>query len=247
MAGETILIIEDDPTMLRGLKDNFEFEGYQVTAAGDGERGLAAALQGKPDLVILDIMLPKINGYEICRLIRKHGLHMPIIMLTAKGQESDVVLGLNLGADDYVTKPFSIRELLARANAFLRRRRETDRRVHQFGDCVLDLASHKLLRNALEVPLTPKEFELLALLVKRAGRAFTRDDILRSVWGREVLVTSRSVDRCVNTLRGKIEPDPHRPTFIQTIREIGYRFELPETTQPTRVGHRPTDPPHQGT
>lgn len=225
---ETILIIEDDATMLRGLKDNFEFQGYRVLTASDGEAGLRAAIDDKPDLILLDIMLPKVNGYEICRLVRKEGLDVPIIMLTAKGQEPDIVLGLNLGADDYVTKPFSVKELLARANAFLRRRREAAPRVYRFGECELDLESRRLTRERVEVPLTPKEFDLLAYLVGRAGRALSRDDILRSVWGYDVFVTGRSVDRCINTLRNKIEPDPHRATFIKTIREIGYRFELPE-------------------
>ena len=226
MASETILIVEDDATMLRGLKDNFEFEGYCVTTADDGEKGLEAALSIKPDLIVLDIMLPKINGYEICRLIRKEGKDVPIIMLTAKGQESDIVLGLNLGADDYMTKPFSIKELLARANAFLRRRREKCPRVYRFGDCELDIASRKLKRDGGDVILTPKEFTLLAYLANRPGRALTRHDILRTVWGHDVFVTSRSVDRCINTLRKKIEPDPARPAFIKTIREIGYRFEV---------------------
>ena len=225
MACDSILIIEDDPTLLRGLKDNFEFKGYRVTTAADGEAGLQAAVDGEPDLIVLDIMLPKINGYEVCRLIRDRGLDTPIIMLTAKGQETDVVLGLNLGADDYVTKPFSIKELLARANAFLRRRREGQAGVHRFGDCELDLASHRLTRDGRDVEMTPKEFALLAFLIRRPGRAYTRGQILDAVWGRDVFVTSRSVDRCVNTLRNKIEPDPHHPRFIQTVREIGYRFE----------------------
>ena len=227
MPAETILIIEDEATMLRGLKDNFEFEGYCVRTAADGEKGLEAALSVKPDLIVLDIMLPKINGYEVCRLIRAEGLEMPIIMLTAKGQESDIVLGLNLGADDYMTKPFSIRELLARANALLRRRRRGEPQVHQFGDCELDIPSRKLLRKGAEVPMTPKEFELLELFLRRPGRALTRTEILKSVWGYDVFVTSRSVDRCVNTLRKKIERDPARPRFIRTIRQIGYRFETP--------------------
>ncbi len=226
MPSETVLIVEDDPAMLRGLKDNFEFAGYRVTTAADGERGLEAAVDSKPDIIILDIMLPKINGYEICRLVRKEGLDMPIIMLTAKGQESDVILGLNLGADDYVTKPFSIKELLARAEAFLRRRREGEQQLYRFGQFELDPASRKLLRGGAEIPLTPKEFGVLALLLKRAGRAMTRDEILRSVWGFDVFVTTRSVDRCVNTLRKKIETDPRCPSFIKTIREIGYRFEM---------------------
>jgi len=235
MAAETVLIIEDDPTMLRGLKDNFEFKGYYVRTAADGEKGLEAALDLKPDLIVLDIMLPKINGYEICRLIRDEGLEMPVIMLTAKGQESDIVLGLNLGADDYVTKPFSIKELLARAGALLRRHRQGEKKVYRFGDFELDVASHKLLRNGAEVVLTPKEFDLLALLVKRPGRAFTRDEILKYVWGYDILVTSRSVDRCINTLRNKIEPDPHQPSLVTTVREIGYRFEpRPEHSNSTQ-------------
>ena len=227
MATETVLIIEDDTTTLRGLKDNFEFQGYRVKTATDGEEGLEAALGVKPDLIILDIMLPKVNGYEICRLVRKEGLDMPIIMLTAKGQEADIVLGLNLGADDYVTKPFSIKELLARADAFLRRRRESQPQTYRFGDWELDVESHRLLRDGAEVELTPKEFCLLAFLAKRAGCALTRDDILRSVWGYNIFVTARSVDRCITTLRKKIEPDPARPTFIKTIRGVGYRFEVP--------------------
>jgi len=225
MASETILIVEDDPTMLRGLKDNFEFEGYRVVTATDGEAGLRAALHRRPDLVILDIMLPRINGYEVCQLIRREGIETPIIMLTAKAQESDIVLGLNTGADDYVTKPFSIKELLARAAAFLRRRREAQSRVYRFGECELQPVSRKLLRRGAEVELTPKEFNLLMLLVSRPGRAYTRDEILRRVWGYDVIVTTRSVDRCINTLRGKIEPDSASPTHIKTVRDIGYRFE----------------------
>ena len=149
---------------------------------------------------------------------------MPIIMLTAKGQEDDIVRGLELGADDYVTKPFSIRELMARVKAFLRRQ-GPEAAVHEFGDCRLDLTAHKLFRKGKEIELTAKEFRLLEFFVKRAGRALTRDSILEAVWGNEVIVTDRSVDRCVTTLRGKIEPDPRAPRFIQTIRDIGYRFE----------------------
>ncbi len=228
MSDETVLIIEDHPAMLRGLSDNFRFEGYAVRTADDGEKGLAAALDSSLDLILLDIMLPKVNGYEICRRIRAEGLDMPIIMLTAKGQESDILLGLNLGADDYVTKPFSIKELLARANAFLRRRRAAEPSEYRFGDCVLDMSADRLTRDGAEVPLTPKESGLLKLMVSRADRALTRDEILHRVWGYDVFVTARSIDRCVNTLRKKIEPDPKRPTFIKTIREIGYRFEIPE-------------------
>jgi len=225
MPSETILIIEDDPAMLRGLKDNFEFEGYRVATADDGEKGLAAAMSVSPDLIVLDIMLPKVNGYEICRLVRKAGLDVPVIMLTAKGQEQDIILGLNLGADDYVTKPFSIKQLLARANAFLRRKRQAEAATFEFADFSLDLSSRRLTRRGREIPLTPKEFSLLELFCRRPGRALTRDEILSRVWGSEVFVTSRSVDRCVNTLRAKIEPDAARPRFIQTVRPVGYRFE----------------------
>ncbi len=230
MAAETILIIEDDSTLLRALKDNFEFAGYAVRTAADGRKGLLEALHAGADLIVLDIMLPEVNGYEICRQVRAQGIDTPIIMLTAKGQESDIILGLNLGADDYVTKPFSIGELLARTNAFLRRR-EISPQCCRFGDCEMDLPARKLFRDGREVILTPKEFALLAYLVRRAGRALTRGDILNAVWGHGVFVTGRSVDRCINTLRNKIEPTPY-PTFIQTIRGIGYRFDLPEEPEP---------------
>ncbi len=225
MPNESVLIIEDDTTLLRGLKDNFELRGYLVGTAGDGESGLEAALTGKSDLIVLDIMLPKMNGFEICRQIREAELDMPIIMLTAKGQEEDIVRGLNLGADDYMTKPFSIRELLARSAAFLRRRKASTPEIYTFGDCTLDLRSHRLFRGDRELRLSPKEFRLLELFLRQAGRALTRDEILRSVWGTGVLVTSRSVDRCITTLRSKIEKNPRRPTRIQTIRDVGYRFE----------------------
>jgi len=225
---ETILIVEDDATMLRGLKDNFEFKGYRVLTAADGEAGLNSALNNKPDLILLDIMLPKINGYEICRLIRKENLDMPIIMLTAKGEESDIILGLNLGADDYVTKPFSIKELLARAAAFLRRSKQAEQDIYEFADFQLDIPARKLTRNGEEIKLSPKEFNLLEFFIKRTGRALTRDEILNLVWGYDCYVGQRSIDRFVTTLRNKIEPDPHRPTFIHTIREIGYKFDPPE-------------------
>lgn len=221
---ETILIIEDDPAMLRGLKDNFAFLGHHVLTATDGERGLEMALHARPDLLILDIMLPKINGYEICRLLRKEGLELPIIVLTARGQESEVVLGLNLGADDYVTKPFSIKELLARAEAFLRRRREPAESVFRFGDCELDLAARRFLRAGNEIKLSPKEFDLLHFFVQKPGRAFSREEILNKVWGYDNLVTSRSIDRFITTLRQKIETDPRHPLHLVTVREYGYKF-----------------------
>jgi DNA-binding response OmpR family regulator len=222
---EKVLIIEDDPTMQRVLKDNFEFRGYVVRVAGDGRAGIEAIKVFDPDLVILDIMLPSVNGFDVCRRVRQDGLATPIIMLTAKSQESDIVLGLNLGADDYVAKPFSIDVLLARASACLRRRQEPARSSFGFGDCELDHESHKLFRGGEEVVLTPKEFGLLQYFVRNAGRALTREKILDAVWGDDLIVTNRSVDRCINTLRNKLEPDPVRPQFIKTIRDVGYRFE----------------------
>lgn len=223
---ETILIIEDDPALQRGLQDNFLNDGYRVLTALDGEAGLDLALDAKPDLILLDIMMPKINGYEVCRLIRKEGLDMPILMLTAKGEESDIVLGLNLGADDYISKPFSIRELKARVEAFLRRRREETLETYAFGEFVLDLSACRLTRKGKEVTLSPKEFKLLELFLKKEGRALTRDEILNSVWGYNSFAGHRSVDRFVATLRHKIEPDPESPRFIHTLREVGYKFEI---------------------
>jgi DNA-binding response OmpR family regulator len=170
-------------------------------------------------------MLPKVIGYEICRLIRKEGLDVPIIMLTAKGQEADIIRGLNIGADDYVTKPFSIKELLARSDAMLRRRKQQIDTVYEFGDYKLKLSSGELLKDDKPIELTPKEFQLLEYLLKNRMRVLCRDTILNAVWGYNVFVTGRSVDRCVTTLRNKIEPEPHNPRFIHTIRGIGYRFD----------------------
>jgi len=228
MTAASILIIEDDPALLRGLSDNFRMQGYKIRTASDGNTGLAAALGEPPDLLLLDIMLPKLNGYEICRQVRERKLELPIIMLTAKGQEEEIVRGLELGADDYVTKPFSIRELVARVKSLLRRRGAGDEMVHQIGDATFDLVSHKLTRGGQEISLTTKEYRMLEYFVRRPNRALARSDIIDHVWGRSVMVTSRSVDRCITTLRSKIEPDPHVPTLIHTIRDVGYRFELPE-------------------
>jgi DNA-binding response OmpR family regulator len=222
--------VEDEPALLRGLKDTFAAKGYEVLAAQDGQTGLDLALSKQPDLILLDIMLPRVNGYEICRAVRAHGFEMPILMLTAKGQEEDIILGLNLGADDYITKPFRLGELLARANAFLRRSKSKQTTSFRFGGYQINLTAHKLFRDGVEVEMTAKEFKLLAYLVARRGCALARNDILDAVWGNSVIVTPRSIDRCVATLRSKIEPDPHNPTYIQTIRDIGYRFE-PGTEQ----------------
>jgi len=219
-----VLLVEDEPALARGLSDTLRVQGFEVHIAGDGRRGLDMATSLRPDLILLDIMLPKINGFEVCRTLRSQGMDMPIVMLTAKGQEEDIILGLNLGADDYITKPFRTGELIARAKALLRRR-GADRSVQRFGNCELDLTARKVLRDGVAVDLTAREFALLAYFASRPGRALARDTILNAVWGASVFVTPRSIDRCVATLRSKVEPDPHNPIYIQTIREIGYRFE----------------------
>ena len=224
MSDARILLVEDEPALARGLSDALRAQGFDVDLAEDGQRGLDRALNGAPDLILLDVMLPKMNGFEICRTIRARGSDVPIVMLTAKGQEEDVILGLNLGADDYITKPFRIGELIARARALLRRR-GADRTVHRFGDCEIDLTARKVRRDGRPIELTAREFALLAYFASRPGRALARDTILNAVWGSSVFVTPRSIDRCVATLRAKIEPDAHNPIYIQTIRDIGYLFE----------------------
>ncbi len=224
---QKILIIEDDPTIARGLKDNFLEAGYEVLHASDGEQGLELALDAGAHCILLDIMLPGLNGYQICEAVRREALEVPIIMLTAKGKEEDIIRGLEMGADDYVTKPFSVRELMARVKVFLRLYSGGEKDFYRFGDCELDLRSHMFSKNGEEVDLTSKEFRLLAFFLSRSGRALTRDQILNAVWGNSILVTSRSVDRCVTTLRSKIEPEPKKPSYIRTIRDVGYRCEIP--------------------
>ena len=220
-----LLIIEDEPALSRGLYDLFRGQGFDVVAASDGRAGLDAALDGSADLILLDVMLPHVNGFEICQAVREHGIETPIVMLTAKGQEDDVVTGLKLGADDYVTKPFRTNELVARVQAFLRRRAMLEEPVHRFGDCEVNLRARSVTRKGQPVTLTAKEFELLAYFLRRRGCALSRDTILDAVWGNAVFVLPRSIDRCVTTLRGKLEEDSRKPRYIHTIRDIGYRFE----------------------
>lgn len=213
--------------MLRGLEDNFRAKGYYVLTAVDGAQALATALKEKPDLILLDIMLPEMNGYEVCSHLREQGRDVPIIMLTAKDRESDIVLGLNLGADDYVTKPFSIKELLARVEAFLRRRRESEPLVYEFGDCRVDLAARTLTRAGQDVTLTPGEFKMLHLFLRKRGCPLTQDEIRSTVWGYSLFISVRDIDKAIDTLRSKVEPDPAHPQFLHTIENIGYRFEMP--------------------
>jgi DNA-binding response OmpR family regulator len=219
------LLIEDEPALLRGLTDTLASKGFEMLTATAGDTGLDLALSKQPEILVLDIMLPRVNGYEICRAVRESGLTMPILMLTAKGQEEDIVLGLNLGADDYIVKPFRIGELVARIRALLRRAGAKQATVCRFGPFELNLTAHKLFREGREVELTAKEFRLLAYFASRPGCALARNDVLNAVWGHSVMVTPRSVDRCVATLRSKIEGNPHDPIYIHTIRDIGYRFE----------------------
>ena len=225
-----VLIVEDDPTMLRGLEDNFRASGYSVQGASDGDRGLRFALAAVPDLMVLDVMLPGINGFEICRRMRESGHSVPTIMLTAKDEEADVLLGFGVGADDYLTKPFSVRELLARSEALLRRASppsvDGEVGVLRFGEWTLDRDARELTGDdGRVVPLSPKEYDLLVYLAERPGRALSREQIMNAVWGYGCLVTHRSIDRFVNALRKKIEKKPRRPRHILTVREFGYRFE----------------------
>jgi DNA-binding response OmpR family regulator len=223
---KTVLVIEDNPTMVMALRDNFTVKDYKVKTAADGETGLNAAMEKTADLIILDIMLPKINGFEICSQVRNKGINTPIIMLTAKDQEQDIVMGLNLGADDYVTKPFGIKQLLARAEALLRRTAQPEPDVYQFGDFKLDVVKQKLTHNDSEVPLSPKEYQVLHLLVKRQSSVLTRAEILASAFGTAHFVREKDIDGFIKTIRGKIEQDLNKPKFIHTIGDIGYKFEM---------------------
>jgi DNA-binding response OmpR family regulator len=221
-----ILIVEDNAAHVRALTDQFSDLGHKVFSARDGESGLRQALEIMPDVLILDIMLPRKSGYEICAAIRAQGLDMPILMLTAKDQEEDVVQGLELGADDYVTKPFRVNELAARVNALLRRNAAMPQGIRRFGDFELNCASHQLTNKGEVIELTRKEFGLLKFFLDKPNRALTRNQIMKVVWGNRIIVTPKSVDRCVTTLRAKLESDPANTRYIQTIREIGYRFCL---------------------
>jgi two-component system alkaline phosphatase synthesis response regulator PhoP len=221
----TVLIVEDNPTMVRALEDNFTMKGYWVKTARDGEQALSAVLTDKPDMIILDIMLPKVNGFEVCSRIRERKINTPIIMLTAKDQEADIITGLNLGADDYVTKPFSIKQLLARVEALLRRNAQPEPDIYQFGSLKLDVAKQMLTRDGAEVALSPKEFKVFHLLVKRQGSVLTRDEIFSTAFGFAHFVSAKNIDGFIKTIREKIEPDLNKPTFIHTIGDVGYKFE----------------------
>ena len=224
-----ILIVEDEPDMVLGLKDNFEFEGYEVLTASDGVVGLERARSQKPDAVILDIMLPRLSGLEVCKTLRSEGFTAPIVMLTARGQEIDKVVGLELGADDYVTKPFSIRELLARVRAILRRTEGTKKRLsrYRFSDVELDFEAYRAKKAGEALELSPREFELLRYLIERKGETVTRDKLLEDVWGYESYPSTRTVDTHIAKLRAKIGDSGSEPTWILTIHGVGYKFVDP--------------------
>ncbi|HKS95674.1 MAG TPA: response regulator transcription factor [Terriglobia bacterium] len=221
-----ILIVEDEPNMVAGLRDNFEYEGYDVLTARDGVEGLARALNEAPDLVVLDVMMPRMSGLDVCKQLRAKRPGLPIIMLTARGQEVDKVVGLELGADDYVTKPFSIRELLARIKAVLRRTQAAPQTAESctFGDTEVNFRTHRVVRAGRPVEVTAKEFELLKYFLGHPGEALSRDHLLKEVWGYDSYPTTRTVDAHVVRLRQKLEPRPEEPQFILTIHSVGYKF-----------------------
>ncbi len=223
---ERILIIEDEESILMALEDDLKLEGYKVTGIEDGRQGLSMAKEGGYDLIILDIMLPKMNGFEVCKELRQAGVTIPILILTAKSQEIDKVLGLELGADDYVTKPFSPRELLARVKAILRRAKQTELGidVYRFGDVELDFKKYEAAKNGAPIYLTRLEFALLQFLIKHKSQALSRDTILDEVWGKEVYAYPRTVDTHIAHLRKKIEDDPANPSYLLGVRGIGYKF-----------------------
>jgi DNA-binding response OmpR family regulator len=222
-----ILIVDDEPQMVRGLEDNLRFEGYQTLSASDGKRGLTLALTEAPDLILLDIMMPCMSGWDVCRGLRDRGLDIPVIMLTARGEEADRVLGLELGADDYVTKPFSLRELLARIRAVLRRPGPRQKfEEFAFGDARLHLRGRQAFKAGKEIRLTRKEFDLLRYLVEHRGEVITRDRLLDEVWGFDQYPTTRTVDTHILRLRQKFEKDPEHPQFILTAHGQGYRFAV---------------------
>ncbi|OGD27141.1 MAG: DNA-binding response regulator [Candidatus Aminicenantes bacterium RBG_19FT_COMBO_59_29] len=227
-----ILIIEDDVSILSGLKDVLTFKSYEVLTAEDGETGYAAAVEEKPDLIILDIMIPKMDGFTLCRKLRAEGNSTPVLMLTAKGEEPDKIRGLDIGADDYVTKPFSLPELLARVRALLRRMPERTPKSPpdslRIGDVSLNFKKFEATRSDAALSLSPKEFGILGYLASRAGEVVTRDELLDEVWGYDLYPTTRTVDNHIAQLRSKIEKNPADPRYLVTVHGIGYKLVLDE-------------------
>ena len=220
-----ILIAEDEPDLAMSLQKDFERQGFDAAVASDGERALELASQPGWDLIVLDVMLPKMDGFDVCAALRKAGVRTPVIMLTARSQESDKELGLDLGADDYVTKPFSARELRARVRARLRQSTHAEPRIYRFGDCEIDFDRAEVRRSGRLVEVTAQELRLLTALVERRGRVLSRDDIITAAWGHNVAITDRAVDTHIFNLRKKLEPVPSEPRFLIGVRGMGYRFD----------------------
>ena len=224
-----ILIVEDELNMVQGLKDNLEFEGYEVDAAMEGNSGRQKVLQGKYDLILLDVMLPEVSGFDICKAARKAGVDTPIILLTAKGEEIDKVLGLELGADDFITKPFSLRELLARIKAILRRTSNggegnSGPEFVSIGNIQVNFRNYLAREGDQEIKMSHKEFEVLHYLYQNAGKTIHRDDLMSSVWSIDYDITTRTVDNFILKLRQKIETDPNNPKIILTVHGVGYKL-----------------------
>ena len=225
----TILVVDDEPTLRETLAEALDADGFRVLTAADGREALSRFREHQPDLVVLDLMLPELSGIEVCRIIRAES-GVPIVMLTAKSSELDKVVGLELGADDYVTKPFSLRELTARIRALLRRTEqlaEAPTPLVELGALTVDLAGHRLLRDGERVPLKPKVFELLSYLLRHPGQVLTREQLLEHVWGYDYAGETRTVDVHVHWLRAAIEPDPAEPIYLHTVRGVGYVFRRP--------------------
>jgi DNA-binding response OmpR family regulator len=230
MMADKVLIVEDDANLLETLKYNLHKEGYDVTTASDGEQAIKAARKEKPDLIILDIMLPKLNGFEVCRILRKE-MTVPVLILTAKADETDKIVGLEIGADDYMTKPFSMREFLARVRAMLRRSKITEATPAaesaplKIGYLEVDIARHRASLSGGALELSPKEFDLLAFLAKNKGLVFSREQLLEKVWGYDYAGSTRTVDVHIRWLRQKIEANPGHPRYLLTVRGTGYKLE----------------------
>jgi two-component system, OmpR family, alkaline phosphatase synthesis response regulator PhoP len=228
MSKTSILIVEDDAAILQGLKVNLSFEGYGVLTARDGDKGWDLYQRKNPDLVILDIMLPSVNGFELCKMIKRVNPHQAVLFLSAKGEEVDRIMGLDLGADDYMVKPFSVRELVARVKAILRRSIEEEEEAAEFrfGDMVIDFPGRQVKRKGQVVVMTTLEFDLLAYFVRNVGRALSREELLNKVWGHDYFGTARTIDNFVTKLRQKLEHEPKNPTYFLSLRGLGYKFEL---------------------
>jgi two-component system alkaline phosphatase synthesis response regulator PhoP len=223
-----ILVVEDSPDLAFGLRNNLEIEGYEVAIAADGREGLELARAQNPDLIILDLMLPEMDGFRVLRELRAEGRSMPVLVLTARGEEADKVRGLKLGADDYVTKPFGLLELLARVEALLRRgapEKAAENAVERVGDIEIDTGARTVQRGGQPVDLAPREFDLLLALIRHRGKVVSRQQLLTEVWGHTGEVVTRTVDTHVAELRRKLEPDPATPRYIATVRKAGYRLD----------------------